>query len=80
MMNPISNMMMNQLQMQLKAKNPQAFQMVNQAMQNKNNPMELFKQVTSNFDDKTRNEFFNQAKQMGFSDDLLNQVQNGINA
>ena len=53
--------------------------MVNQAMQNKNNPMELFKQVTSNFDDKTKNEFFIQARQMGFSDDLLKQVQNGIN-
>jgi hypothetical protein len=48
-------------------------------MQNKNNPMELFKQVTSNFDDNTRNAFFQQARQMGFSDDLLNQVQNGIN-
>lgn len=42
--------------------------------------MELLKQVTGNFDDKTRNAFFQQAKQMGFSDDLLNQVQNGINA
>ena len=48
-------------------------------MQNKNNPMELFKQVTNNFDDKTKNDFFNQAKQMGFSEDLLNQVQNDIN-
>lgn len=41
--------------------------------------MELFKQVTSNFDDNTKQAFFNQAKQMGFSDDLLNQVQTGIN-
>ena len=63
---------------QLKAKNPQMFNMVNQAMQNKNNPMELLKQVTNNFDDKTRNNFFSQAKQMGFSEDLLNQVQNGL--
>ena len=55
------------------------FNMVNQAMQNKNNPMELFKQVTKNFDDKTKNEFFNQAKQMGFSDNLIEQVKNGIN-
>ena len=55
------------------------FNKVNQAIQNKNNPMELFKQVTSNFDDKTKNAFFQQAKQMGFSDDLLNQVQQSIN-
>ena len=41
--------------------------------------MELFKQVTSNFDDNKRNAFFQQARQMGFSDELINQVQNGIN-
>ena len=52
---------------------------INQAMQNRNNPMELFKQVTSNFDDNKRNAFFQQARQMGFSDELINQVQNGIN-
>ena len=75
MQNPMVTMYMNQL----KAKNPQAFQMVNQAMQNKNNPMELFKQVTSNYDDKTKKAFFQQAKQMGFSDSLLNQVQQNIN-
>lgn len=41
--------------------------------------MELLKQVTNNYDDKTKNAFFQQAKQMGFSDDLLNQIQSGIN-
>lgn len=55
------------------------FQMVNQAMQNKDNPMQLFKQITNNYDDKTKNAFFQQAKQMGFSDELLNQAQQGIN-
>lgn len=55
------------------------FQTISQAMQNKNNPMELFKQVTNGYDEKTRNAFFQQARQMGFSDDLLNQVQQGIN-
>lgn len=75
MKNQLLTMYMNQL----KAKNPQMFNTVSQAMQNKNNPMELFKQVTKNFDDKTKNAFFNQAKQMGFSDELIEQVKNGIN-
>ena len=55
------------------------FKTINKAMQNKDNPMELFKQVTSNYDDKTKKAFFQQAKQMGFSDSLLNQVQQSIN-
>ena len=75
MQNPMLTMYLNQL----KAKNPQMFNTVNQAIKNKNNPMELFKQVTSNFDDKTKTQFFNQAKQMGFSDELIEQVKNGIN-
>lgn len=55
------------------------FQTVSQAMQNRNNPMQLFKQVIGNFDENTKNNFFQQAKQMGFSDELINQVKNGIN-
>ncbi|MBR5303425.1 MAG: hypothetical protein IKU37_01195 [Candidatus Gastranaerophilales bacterium] len=56
------------------------FQAVNQAIQNKDNPMELFKQVTSGYDDKTKNAFFQQARQMGFSEELITQAQNGINS
>lgn len=63
----------------MKAKNPQAFQQIEQLRQSNGNPMELLKQVTNNYDDKTKNAFFQQAKQMGFSDDLLNQIQSGIN-
>ena len=48
--------------------------MVNQAMQNKNNPMELFKQITSNYTPEQMDSFINQARQMGFSEDLLNQI------
>ena len=64
---------------QLKTINPQMYQQVEQLRQSNGNPIELLKQITSNYDDKTRNEFYKQAKQMGFSDDLLNEVQNGIN-
>ena len=75
--------MMNKMLMiylnQLKAKNPQMYNMVSQAMQNRNDPMQLFKQITSNFDNNKKNAFFQQARQMGFSEELINQVQNGIN-
>ena len=75
----MQNQMIAMLMNQLKAKNPQAFQTVNQAIKNQSNPMELLKQVTSNYDSKTKEAFFNQAKQMGFGEDLLKQVQDGIN-
>ena len=55
-------------------RNPQKYQMVNQAIANKNNPMELFKQVTSGFDENTKNAFFQQAEQIGFSKDYLEEV------
>lgn len=53
--------------------------MVEQARQNQNNPMELFKQITSNYSDEQMNNFYKQAEQMGFSEELINQVKNGIN-
>ena len=71
MNNPIMAMLMGQL----KIKNPQMANQVQEMIKSNGNPMELFKQVTKNFDDSTRNSFFNQAKQMGFSEELLNQVQ-----
>ena len=75
----MQNQMMTMLMSQLKAKNPQMFQQIEQLKQSNGNPMDLLKKVTSNYDDKTRNAFFQQAKQMGFSEDFLNQVKNGIN-
>jgi len=55
------------------------FQMVEQARQSQNNPVELFKQITSKYTPEQMNAFYNQAEQMGFSKDLINQVKNGIN-
>ena len=69
-------MMLNQL----KAKNPQIFQIVEQARQNQNNPMELFKQITSNYSDEQMNNFYKQAEQMGFDKNLIDQVKKDISA
>ena len=76
MNNPIMAMLMGQL----KIKNPQMANQVQEMIKSNGNPMELFKQITSKYDDNTKNAFFNQAKQMGFSEELLNQVQSGINS
>ena len=70
---------MTMLMNQLKMKNPQMFQVLNNAMKNGGNPMEMFKQMTSNYTPEQMNNLMTQAKNMGFPDDILNEVQNGIN-
>ena len=70
---------MNLLMTQLKMRNPQMFQMLEKAQQNKSNPMELFKQVTSKYTPEQMNNLINVAKQYGVPDDIINQI-NGINA
>ena len=59
-------------------KNPQMFQRVEQLRQNQSNPIEVFKQVTNGYSNEQMNNFFNQAKNMGFDDGLINQLKNGV--
>lgn len=59
-------------------KNPQMFQRVEQLRQNQSNPIEVFKQVTNGYSNEQMNSFFNQAKNMGFDDGLINQLKNGV--
>ena len=72
--NQILTMLMNQL----KVKNPQMAQLINQASQNNVNPMELFKQVTSKYDSKQMENLMTQARNMGFPSEILEQVQQDI--
>ena len=65
---------------QLKAKNPQLFQVVKQAQRNNGNPMDLFKQVTNCYTPEQMTNLFDKARQMGVPDEVLKQIQdNGIN-
>lgn len=64
---------------QLKMINPVKADQIQKMINNGGNPMGLLQQITSSYDNKTREAFYMQAKQMGFSDNLLNQVQNNIN-
>lgn len=59
-------------------KNPQMFQVVEQAQKNQNNPLELLKQVTKNYTPEQINGLFEKAKQFGVSDDMIKKTQEEI--
>ena len=59
-------------------KNPQMFQVVEQAQKNQNNPLELLKQVTKNYTPEQMNGLFEKAKQFGVSDDMIKKTQEEI--
>ena len=50
--------------------------MVEKARQNNNNPMELYKQVTSGYSTEQMDNLFNRARQLGVPDDVLKNIQN----
>ena len=49
------------------------FKMVEQAQQNKSNPIEIFKQITNGRSPEQMASFYKQAEQMGFSPEIINQ-------
>ena len=66
---------------QLKAKSPQAFQIVEQARSSNSNPMDLLKQITNGYSPEQMSGLLGKAKQMGMPDSVIEQIQNGgINA
>ena len=50
------------------------YQQINYLRQSNGDPMELLKQTTKNYTPEQMNNFINQARQMGFDENLLNQV------
>lgn len=55
-------------------RNPQAFQKVEKAMQNRDNPVEFFKQITQGRTPEQMEEFYKKAEKMGFSPEIINQL------
>jgi len=55
-------------------KNPQAFQFLEQAKQNQNNPQELFKQITNQYTPQQMEALFNKARQFGIGEDIIEQL------
>ena len=50
------------------------FNMIDQARKNNNNPEELFKEITKNYKPEQMKRIFNQAKQFGIGDDVINKL------
>ena len=48
--------------------------MVEQARQNQNNPIEMFKEITKGYSPEKMEQFYKQAEQLGFSPDLINKL------
>ena len=71
MKNTVATMMMNQLRMN----NPQMYQILNL---NKNNPIDLLKQMASNSSNEQMQQLFNKARQIGFPNEVLAEIQNQI--
>ena len=55
-------------------RNPQMFQMLEQAQKNKSNPEELFKEITKNYKPEQIDMIFNKARQFGIGDDVINKL------
>lgn len=72
MQNQLISMMMNQLKM----KQPQMFQLVEQARKNQSNPMEMFRDVTKNYSPEQMENLINRAKQFGVPEEVLQNIQN----
>ena len=50
------------------------FQFLNQAQKNKSNPTEIFKEITKDYKPEQIEQIFNQARQFGIGDDIINQL------
>ena len=76
-MNP-QMLLMNQLQNQLKAKNPQMFQQFQNLLKNQNNPQELLNNMFSKYSPEQIQKFTKFANGFGISNERLSQY--GINS
>jgi hypothetical protein len=72
MNNPMINMAMNML----KNRNPQGYNMINNAMNNGTNPQGFLKQVMGNATPQQIQNIMQMGKQFGIPDEVLSQIQN----
>lgn len=71
-MNPMQ-LLMNQLQTQLKAKNPQVFQQFQNLQKNQNNPQEILNNMMSGYTPEQLQNFKKFANGFGITEEQLNQ-------
>ena len=75
-MNPMQ-ILMNQLQTQLKSKNPQALKQLEELKRNNGNPQELLNNIMNKYTPEQRSQFMKYANGFGITNEQLNQY--GIN-
>ncbi len=73
-MNPMS--IIQTMMGQMKVKNPQGYQFVNNLMQNNGNPNAILNQVFGQIKPEVRQNILNQAKGYGCPTNILSQLQN----
>ena len=72
----MQNQLLQMMTQQLRASNPQAFQFLEQARKNNDNPQEIFKEITKNYKPEQMNDLFDKAKQFGIGDDVIDKLKN----
>lgn len=50
------------------------YNLLNQAQKNQRNPEEMFKEITKDYKPEQMEKIFNQARQFGVSDDVINKL------
>ena len=65
-------LLLNQLQTQLKAKNPQVFQQFQNLQKNKGNPQEILKEMTGGYTPEQMQSFKKFVNGFGITDEQLN--------
>lgn len=72
----MQEMLMKMLMGQLQTKNPQMFQMINQAKNSGGNPQNILKQIMGKSSPEQMQQVLTQAKSMGVPENVLSQIQN----
>ena len=75
-MRGIMNYKLNNIMNQLKLNQPQGYQLLQAASQNKSNPIEIFKQFTKNYTPEQMSELYSLAQQVGYPNEVLSEIQN----
>ncbi len=74
----MKNIQVNNIMNQLRQRQPQQYQMIQQMIQNNGNPIDLLKQVIGNYSPEQLENFYTTAQKMGFPNDVLSQIQNQL--
>lgn len=73
----MNNQIVNMLMSQLKTRNPQMANQIQELINSNGNPMSLYQQMIKGKSPEQMAQFYQFAKQWGIPDEVINQAQNG---